>query len=71
MYQPKKAKEEVVKRNLFQFMKLNTDTVSSLNPCLWRRKERKVFIVLEKMLTFQSWKQAVIQTCWKLKKIAW
>lgn len=63
-----KAKEKVIKRDLFQFMEPN-------NRIQWahyipvsgeEKKRKKVFIILEKMLTFQSWKQAVTET-WKVK----
>lgn len=32
------------------------------------KKRKNVFIILEKILTFQTWKKAVTETCWKVKK---
>lgn len=32
------------------------------------KERKKAFIILENMLTLQSWKKAVTENCWKVKK---
>lgn len=32
------------------------------------KERKKAFIILENMLTLQSWKKAVTESCWKVKK---
>lgn len=67
-----KAKVEGSKEGLVSVHEAEQQNkTSSLNPCLWRWKDMKVFIILGEMLSFKSWKQAVIQICWKIFKIAW